>query len=234
MNDNPVLKFASDRSILIKIGNDISVETHSKVVSVFKLISNSGIVGIQSIHPAYNSILVSFNPILKSPDTIFNDLNSLLSSPIDFTHVQYRTIEIPVCYGDEYAPDLADVALYNNLTADEVIYHHTKQNYIVYFLGFSPGFPYLGVMPKEIATPRLQTPRLKLPEGSVAIGGDQTGIYPVASPGGWRIIGRTPLKLFSPEKYPPALLQMGDRIKFVEITKEQFTKESSHAGNKSN
>jgi KipI family sensor histidine kinase inhibitor len=234
MNVNPVLEFASDRSILIKIGNDISVETHSKVVCTFNMISNSGIDGIQSIHPAYNSILVSFNPILKSPDAILSELNSLLSSPIDYTHIQYRTIEIPVCYHDEYAPDLADVARYNNLTADEVIYHHTKQNYIVYFLGFSPGFPYLGGMPKEIATPRLQTPRLKVSEGSVAIGGDQTGIYPVASPGGWRIIGRTPLKLFLPEKNPPTLLRMGDRIKFVQITKEQFKKIRSDASNKSN
>ena len=120
------------------------------------------------------------------------------------------------------APDLGDVAAHNGLSVEEVIRIHARSEYLVYFLGFSPGFPYLGDLPTELATPRLKTPRLRVPAGSVAIGGSQTGIYPVDSPGGWRLIGRTPLPLFSPEKDPPTLLQMGDRVHFVPITMKEF------------
>ena len=120
------------------------------------------------------------------------------------------------------APDLEDVAAHNGLSVEDVIRIHARQEYLVYFLGFSPGFPYLGDLPTELATPRLKTPRLRVLTGSVAIGGSQTGIYPVDSPGGWRLIGRTPLSLFSPEKDPPTLLRMGDRVHFVPITMKEF------------
>lgn len=233
MNNLPILEFASDRSILIKVGNDISCDSHVNVIKTFHVIYKSKIEAVQSIHPAYNSILITFNESIKSPFDMMEELETLLKDVNQFLNVEPRSLEIPVCYEDEFAPDINNVASHNDLTKEDVIQYHSKQNYLVYFLGFSPGFPYLGGMPKEIATPRLQTPRLKVPEGSVAIGGDQTGIYPVESPGGWRIIGRTPLKLFLPEKNPPTLLKMGDNIKFVQITKEQFNKMSSNAGNKS-
>lgn len=231
MNDFPVIEFASDRSILIKVGSIISPEIHVKVVQFFYLISNSNINGIQSIHPAYNSILVTFDSIKKSPFEMMNELQSILHSDFQGTPDEPRLVEIPVCYEDEFAPDIEYVASYNRITKEEVIKYHTSPNYLVYFLGFSPGFPYLGGMHKEISTPRLETPRLNVPEGSVAIGGDHTGIYSVSSPGGWRIIGRTPLKLFTPEKDPPTLLKMGDNIKFVQITIEQFNKIKSDANN---
>ena len=125
-----------------------------------------------------------------------------------------RTVEVPVRYG---GPDLDDVARLAGMTADEVIVLHSGAEYVVYFLGFSPGFPYLGGMPEALATPRLASPRLRVPAGSVAIGGSQTGIYPVASPGGWRIIGRTPLELFRADREPPALLAMGDRVRFTRL-----------------
>jgi KipI family sensor histidine kinase inhibitor len=224
MNDFSTLEFASDRSILIKLGNDISKGTHIKVVNTFHKIYSSKISGIQSIHPAYNSILVTFDSSIISPFIIKEELTELVSNIKSQELTEFHQIEIPVCYENEYASDIIDVAKYNNLSVEEVIHHHTKQNYLVYFLGFSPGFAYLGGMPKEIATPRLQTPRLKVTEGSVAIGGDQTGIYPISSPGGWRIIGRTPFKLFFPDKKVPTLLQMGDYVKFVPITKNEFDK----------
>jgi inhibitor of KinA len=128
-----------------------------------------------------------------------------------------RTMEIPVRYGGADGPDLEEVAALNHLSAEEVIAIHSGAEYLVHFLGFSPGFPYLGGMPESIAAPRLETPRRSVPAGSVAIGGRQTGIYPTASPGGWRIIGRTPLRLFQPEADPPVLLQMGDHVRFVPV-----------------
>ena len=133
-----------------------------------------------------------------------------------------RRIEIPVCYDEELGPDLNDVARHSHLTVGEVVQRHSSTEYLVYFLGFSPGFPYMGNMPKELATPRMGTPRRLVPAGSVAIGGHQTGIYPVASPGGWRIIGRTPIKLFRPEEPEPTLLQMGDLVRFKAIDKNEF------------
>jgi len=222
MNNPSVLTFASDRSILIRFGSKISEESNSNVIKVFNALLKSNFDSILSIHPAYNSILVTFDVTLKSPFEMMDLLKSLVESDFNFISKERRLIEIPVCYDEEFAPDIMDVAKHNNMTREQVIYYHTLPTYRIYFFGFSPGFPYLGGMLKEIATPRLNTPRIQVPEGSVAIGGEQTGIYPVASPGGWRIIGRTPLKLFSLEKNPPTFLQIGDEIKFVQITREKF------------
>jgi KipI family sensor histidine kinase inhibitor len=128
-----------------------------------------------------------------------------------------RTVEVPVRYGGADAPDLVDVATIHGMTPAEVVRIHSSAQYLVYFLGFSPGFPYMGGLPPELATPRLATPRRLVPAGSVGIGGDHTGIYPVASPGGWRIIGRTPLEIFRADRDPPTLLQMGDYVRFIAI-----------------
>lgn len=218
----PNIQFASDRSLLIKVGEEISRENHEKVFRIFLFLSSSKIQGIQSIHPAYNSVLVTFDPCIVHPHQINEIITSLLQQENSVTIPESRIIKIPVCYEDEYALDISNVAKHNFLTIEQVIQVHSQPEYLVYFLGFSPGFPYLGEMPKEIATPRLQTPRIKVPAGSVAIGGDQTGIYPLSSPGGWNIIGRTPLRLFSTDKEDPTLLKMGDKIKFVPITKNKF------------
>jgi inhibitor of KinA len=221
----PSVQFASDRSILIRVGDDVSREIHEKVLKYFLLISSAGISGIQSIHPAYNSILITFDSFIISPHEINNRVKSLLTKEGSVNISTPALIEIPVCYDEEFALDISVVAKHNSLTIEQVVQIHSEQEYLVYFLGFSPGFPYLGEMPKEIATPRMQTPRIKVPAGSVAIGGDHTGIYSLSSPGGWNIIGRTPLRLFSPEKEDPTLLKMGNRIKFVPITKNEFEKQ---------
>lgn len=218
----PDIQFASDRSLLIKVGEKISRENHDKVFKIFLLLSSSKVQGIQSIHPAYNTILITFDPCIVHLHRINEIITSLLQQENSVTIPESRIINIPVCYDEEYAWDISNVAKHNSLTIEQVIQFHSKPEYLVYFLGFSPGFPYLGEMPKEIATPRLASPRLKVPEGSVAIGGDQTGIYPISSPGGWNIIGRTTLTLFSPEKEEPTLLRMGDKIKFIPITKKEF------------
>lgn len=133
-----------------------------------------------------------------------------------------RFVEIPVCYDGEFGPDLADVARHTGLSVEEVIARHSAVEYRVHCLGFAPGFPYLGGLPPELATPRRATPRQGVPAGSVAIGGAQTGIYPQSSPGGWNVIGRTPLRLFDADREPPALLKAGDRVRFRPITRGEF------------
>jgi KipI family sensor histidine kinase inhibitor len=141
-------------------------------------------------------------------------------------------VKIPTLYGGEMGPDLVFVAEHNGISIDEVIKIHSGAEYRVYMLGFSPGFPYLGGMPKSIETPRLSSPRTVIPAGSVGIAEKQTGIYPNASPGGWRLIGQTPIRLFDPETYPPALLRPGDQVQFVPIDQETFDSlQNSNRGN---
>jgi inhibitor of KinA len=177
---------------------------------------------VRNIHPAYCSVLVSFDPRKSSPSTVEDYLVSLIQRIESTSLPPQRSVEIPVCYGGERGPDLADVAAHNSCSPDDVVRIHSSGEYLVYFLGFSPGFPYMGGLSPKIATPRLATPRTRVPAGSVAIGGSQTGVYPVSSPGGWRIIGRTPLRLFRPNEQPPVLLQMGDIVHFTPITYEEF------------
>ncbi|HHY76979.1 MAG TPA: 5-oxoprolinase subunit PxpB, partial [Clostridiales bacterium] len=133
-----------------------------------------------------------------------------------------KVVEIPTIYGGEYGPDIEFVAQHNNLTVDEVIEIHSSRNYLIYMLGFTPGFPYLGGMSEKIETPRLKTPRTKIPAGSVGIAGKQTGIYPIDSPGGWQLIGRTPVKLYDPLADPPVLLNAGDYVRFVPIDEKEY------------
>ena len=175
-----------------------------------------GARGILNLHPAFASVLVDFDPRLHTASEMEGLLRQRLASPdepasLDRTH----TVEIPVRYGGEFGPDLEEVARHAGLSPERVVELHSSADYLVYFLGFSPGFPYLGGLPPELAAPRLAAPRKRVPAGSVAIGGSQAGIYPVDSPGGWRIIGRTPLRLFDSRRTPPALLAMGDRLRFI-------------------
>jgi inhibitor of KinA len=133
-----------------------------------------------------------------------------------------RLVELPVCYDIEFGPDLDDVARWTGLAVDDVIKLHSGAEYLVCLIGFAPGFPYLSGMPPQLATPRLETPRISVPAGSVGIAGEQTGVYPLATPGGWRIIGRTPCALFSPDWRPPSLLTAGDVVRFRPIDRQEF------------
>jgi len=205
---------ASDRSLLVSFGQEISLEAHRRVVSLSRGLG--GIRGILNIHPAYSSVLVDFDPRLRGRAELEALLRELAAATGGINAIE-RTVEIPVRYGGEYGPDLEEVARHAGLSAERVVELHSSAEYLVYFLGFSPGFPYLGGLPAELATPRLAAPRQLVPGGSVAIGGSQTGVYPVDSPGGWRIIGRTPLRLFDAQASPPALLAMGDRVRFTPV-----------------
>lgn len=213
---------ASDSSLLILVGNEISFEHHIIVRRLVTALSSVTHPAIRNIHPAYASVLVAFDPLLCEADEVRRHIESALLASESVSLPRERTIEIPVAYGGEFGPDLEAVAKHNNLATDEVVRIHSGAEYRVFFLGFSPGFPYLGGMPSTIATPRLATPRTAVPAGSVAIGGNQTGIYPVQSPGGWRIIGRTPARLFDPTQHPPTLLHMGDIVRFRPIGPDEF------------
>lgn len=161
--------------------------------------------------------------VSSSFEVVCSLLNELLSEIEIQEERSPVVVDIPVCYEEEYGPDLEVVATINELTPEEVIHIHTGQDYLIYALGFTPGFPYVGGVSEQISAPRKSTPRLKVPSGSVGIAGNQTGIYPIETPGGWQIIGRTPLALFLPEQYPPTLLEGGQYIRFRRIDREEFS-----------
>ena len=171
----PQIEFASDSSILVRVGESFSRELFPEVFKTFHKIRSYAKQNIRSIHPAYNSILVTFNPVKISPSEMFDIIAEAVNNNIEINLPETRTIEIPVCYEKEFARDIEEVAKHTGFSVEEVIKRHSKEIYLVYFLGFSPGFPYLGELPGELATPRLQTPRINVPAGSVAIGGNQTG-----------------------------------------------------------
>ena len=206
---------ASDRALLISVGQEISLAAHREVLRITRALA--GVPGLLNLHPAYASVLVEFDLRRTSWERMVGAIHERVEAAAHAPEPVPRYVEIPVRYGGQEGPDLEEVSRHAGLSPREVVETHSSAEYLVYFLGFSPGFPYLGGMPEKIATPRLAQPRKHVPAGSVAIGGAQTGVYPVASPGGWRIIGRTPLRLFRPEASPPVLLEMGDRVRFVPL-----------------
>ncbi|MBI2730510.1 MAG: 5-oxoprolinase subunit PxpB [Sphingobacteriales bacterium] len=235
MNTSVHIFSLSEKAITVELGNTISEETHYKVVSLQQFIQQLYIPGFTEAVPAYCSITVYYDPVEvlhKIPESskgisiwMKNYLQAQLNNwqPQGFSSVQQRLVEIPVCYEEEYGIDLAAVADLHHTTKENIIQQHTANTYHVYMMGFSPGFPYLGILPDSLVTPRRSQPRIKVSAGSVAIAGNQTGIYPLESPGGWNIIGRTAIKLFEKEKENPFLLHTGDRVKFIAIDKKQFT-----------
>ncbi|MDW7670049.1 MAG: 5-oxoprolinase subunit PxpB, partial [Bacillota bacterium] len=202
-----------DSGLLIEIGNEISEEINNKVLTFTNLIENElGSIIVETI-PAYNSVLIIYDPLEIDYENLISKVKVLEENISDINKVQNRIILIPTTYGGEYGEDLKVVAEYNDLTEEEVIDIHSGTLYRVYMLGFTPGFPYLGGMSKKIETPRKKTPRKRIEKGSVGIGGKQTGIYSTNSPGGWQIIGRSPLELFDIKK-SKSLINPGDFLKF--------------------
>jgi len=222
--EEPRLLAGGDRAIFVEFGDAIHPELNRRVRHLMLAIAREKIPGVIETVPTYRSLLVYFEPLEISARKLKDTLRRLAQSAGEIELAKPRLIEIPTAYGGEYGPDLEFVAAHNNLTPQEVIQLHTSANYLIYMIGFMPGFPYLGGMSPKIAAPRLETPRTKIPAGSVGIAGTQTGIYPMESPGGWRLIGRTPLKLFDPSREPPALFQAGDYLTFTSITPEEFNR----------
>jgi inhibitor of KinA len=204
---------ASDRSLLVVFGGRISGEVHAEVVHLTEALA--GRREVLNLHPAYASVLIDFDPRRRTHAQIEALVRECLQQPRQ-PAPSPRTVEILVRFGGEDGPDLEDVARHTGFTPARVVELFTAPEYLVYFVGFATCFPYLGGLPPELATPRLSTPRRQAPAGSVAICGSQAGVYPLASPGGWRLIGRTSLRLFDPQAAPPPLLRMTDRVRFVE------------------
>jgi inhibitor of KinA len=218
-----------DRAVLITLGDSIDEATHRRVRAVTARIDAEPPRGFVDRVPAFASLVVHYEPLLirdakrGSPyDAFVAALQHLLADVRDDTLPPPRTVEVPVCYGGELGPDLEDVARQHGIDANEVIDIHASGDYLVYMVGFMPGFAYLGGLSSRIATPRRQTPRTAVPAGSVGIGGEQTGVYPLVSPGGWNLIGRTPLRIFDIGRIEPALLVTGDRVRFVPISFSEF------------
>jgi inhibitor of KinA len=213
---------AGDKALVVEFGNEISEATNSKVRNLYVALSKYKVAGIEEMTPTYRSLLIHYNPLAIKLDTLQRKVKELLENLDKVEIPKPRIIEIPTVYGGEYGPDLSFVAEHNGITPEDVVSIHSSVDYLIYMLGFTPGFPYLGGMSEKIAAPRLSAPRTKIPAGSVGIAGKQTGIYPIESPGGWQLIGRTPLSLYSPKRQPPIVLQAGDYVRFVPISADKY------------
>ena len=213
---------ASDSALIVYFGDIISYDLHRKVFILTKYLIDNPKNDIINIHPAYNSVMVSIEPSSRLSKTQ-EYLNKIIHD-IDNIEIanEISEVEIPVVYGGEFGPDLDKVAKHCGLSIDEVIKQHSSAEYLVYFIGFSIGFPYLGGMDNSLATPRLEIPRKSVPKGAVAIAGSQTGIYPLSSPGGWNLIGSTPNSIFNVDNPKESMLKMGDILRFKSINTEEY------------
>ncbi len=220
--DNVKFLLTGDTSILVEFGNAISTEINTKIRAFDIVLKKSGLEGLVETVATYRSLIVHYRPESIQHEALVAHMQNLLENLDSISVPAAKVIEIPVMYGKDYGPDIDFVASHNNKTVQEVIDIHTSQDYLIYMLGFAPGFPYLGGMSKEIATPRLTSPRIKIPAGSVGIAGEQTGAYPLDSPGGWQLIGRTPIKLYDAYRPSPILLSPGDYVKFTSINQEEY------------
>lgn len=208
--------------LLIEYENKIDPVINEAVTQLWQTIKSKKWQGIIAMTPTYRSLLVHFDPEVWTTSNLTENIKQVLPNTQSKLTENSRLVIIPVLYGGEHGPDLEDVAKINNLTVSEVVDIHENGEYRVYMLGFNPGYPYMGGLDSRLATARLEQPRTKVPAGSVAIGGEQTGIYSTTSPGGWRIIGHTPVPLFDSKLTNPVLLQSGDNIKFKSINQQQY------------
>ncbi len=215
------IEIASDTSLLVRFGESASDECFGAVTALFRNLRALGDPRIRNIHPAYATVLIDFDPLRMSHEELGGILDGLMRAGMEDL-VPSRVVKIPVCYGGEFGPDLSFVAEHAGLPVDEVVRMHSSGNYVVHFLGFSPGFGYLDGLPERLECPRMESPRTRVAAGSVGIAGGQTGVYPLDSPGGWRLIGRTPLRMFDPAASSPTRLEPGDKVQFVSIDRAAF------------
>ncbi|MBE6929988.1 MAG: 5-oxoprolinase subunit PxpB [Ruminococcaceae bacterium] len=221
MNDVS-FKPCGDGALTVAFPSRIDPTINARVCTLARLIPERRVRGVIETIPTFSSLTVLFDPAITTYARLVRELERLLPECNQTSGAQKRIFEIPVCYGEDFGEDLPDVAAHAKISAEEVIRVHSSTDYLIYMLGFLPGFAYLGGLDERIATPRLQSPRTKIPAGSVGIGGDQTGIYPLDSPGGWRLIGRTPVKPYDPRRAEPILYRAGDYIRFIPITRAEY------------
>ena len=215
-------RVASDQSLLVYLGDAIGLEAHQRVVRLLRALERARPAWLRNLNPAYCSLLVTFDATATGPGEVEQALTQIEREAESLPAPEVRTVEIPVCYGGEFGPDLEAVAGARGLEPERVIAIHTGEIYRSYFLGFAPGFAYLGDVPESIATARHATPRRSVPAGSVGIAGRQTGVYPFSTPGGWQILGRTPLVMFRADRAAMSLIALGDRVRFRAITAGEF------------
>lgn len=231
-----------DSAVTVNFGQTIDEATNDRVLAFTSYIEKHPFKGLIEVVSAYTSVTVHYDPYLvhqslqmclqnkKLTLTPYDRMVNIITDMLEQTDncpnppMTGRLINIPVCYGGEFGPDLKDVASHNDLSVDEVVKIHTGSIYRVFMLGFAPGFPYLGGLSNKINAPRRRTPRLKIPAGSVGIAGGQTGVYPMETPGGWQIIGQTPKILFNANNHSPSLLHAGDTIQFVPLSVDEFVR----------
>jgi inhibitor of KinA len=236
-------QFASDQSLVVyfdqpteegqapdKLGtnsarslqNQSTFQANGKVRRLLRLLELEPVAGVRNLHPAYCSLLVKFDALRMRHEELEEILCGYLERLEAVELPEARLVEIPVCYGGEFGPDLAEVCAMRGLTVAQAVELHASVEYLVYFLGFVPGFAYLGELPEALVTPRMAVPRRRVAAGSVGIAGNQTGVYPFATPGGWRLIGRTPVAMFRADRDGLSFLSIGDRVQFTPVSPEQF------------
>lgn len=211
--------------LVVELGDAIDLAVNRQVRALGLALEQARVKGVLEAVPTYRSLAIYYDPLTIDREALRAQVGTLYGSLGDQDDQTPRVVEVPTVYGGAYGPDLEFVARHSGLAPDEVIRLHAEPIYHVYMLGFMAGFPYLGDLAERLAVPRLSTPRLKVPAGSVGIGGRQTGIYPVESPGGWRIIGRTPVRLFDPSAEPPIPILPGDKVRFVRIEPHEYESE---------
>jgi KipI family sensor histidine kinase inhibitor len=215
MRFKPRITALGDSSILIQLGEEIDPTINRRIHTLSGLIETSAITGVIETVPAYAALLVHYDPLVLSFKQIKNHLRAIISQTQENEPRKLRLVEVPVHYGGEYGVDLESVATHLHLRVEDVIRIHSEKIYTVYMMGFTPGYPYMGKLDDALIMPRLETPRTRVSAGTVAIASSQTGIYSIESPGGWNLIGWTPLKLFDPESESPFLFAPGDEVKFI-------------------
>ncbi|GHU73917.1 allophanate hydrolase [Clostridia bacterium] len=224
MNNYPRFLPAGERALVVEFGDTIDPAVNAKVVELEASLASKPITGVLETTASYRSLLIMFDPMRLSDRSLKRQLSRRIRAlPLtDAASIPNSIVEIPVCYGGEFGLDLMDAAAHTGFSIEEVVCRHAQPVYRVYMIGFMPGFPYLGGLDSALTTPRLATPRALIPAGSVGIGGNQTGVYPLDSPGGWRLIGRTPKKLYDPNSSSPVLLSAGLGVRFRPISIEEF------------
>jgi KipI family sensor histidine kinase inhibitor len=220
---DPVVRALGDAALLFEFGEVIDAGVNARVLAAWRAILALRLPGVLDVVPAYASLAVHFDPARVEPGSLASLVCDACRSPVEQDETR-PVVSVPVCYEAAFAPDMDEVCAHTGLSMEEVVARHTAVVYRVFFLGFTPGFPYLGGLDPRLAVPRRDTPRTRIEPGSVAIGGAQTGVYPGASPGGWHIIGRTPIRLFDHGRTPACLLAPGDRLRFVPVSADGFSR----------
>ncbi len=213
---------AGDAALVVEFGSEISDAINDKVQAMGKSILDAQLLGVREVIPTFRSLMVTFDPVQTHFSALCRKLKKLEKNCQISEGTKKRVIKIPCCYSGAFGPDMADLAAHAGMSEQEVIAVHSGTDYRIYMMGFLPGFAYLGGLDKRLEMPRLKTPRVRIPAGAVGIGGSQTGVYPLDSPGGWRLIGRTPLELYDPKHSPYILCHAGEYIRFVPISPEEY------------